>query len=58
MLNIYGNNPFNKHKIVMKITENAAQEQELAKEFKTLALEIFKTLSLPDELREIDGIVF
>jgi hypothetical protein len=45
-------------KLFMKITENAAQEQELAKEFKTLALEIFKTLSLPDELRGIDGIVF
>ena len=45
-------------KLFMKITENAAQEQELAKEFKTLALEIFKTLSLPDKLRGIDGIVF
>ena len=45
-------------KLFIKSTENAAQEQELAKEFKTLALEIFKTLSLPDELREIDGIVF
>ena len=42
----------------MKITENSQQEQELAKEFKTLALEIFKTLSLPDELRGIDGIVY
>jgi len=45
-------------KLFMKITENAAQEQELAKEFKTLALYFFKTLSLPDELKGIDEIVF
>ena len=45
-------------KLFMKISENAQSEQELAKEFKTLALEIFKTLSLPDEIRGVDGIVF
>jgi hypothetical protein len=29
--------------------ENSANESELAVQFKTLAIEIFKTLSLPDE---------
>ena len=41
----------------MKITENSSQEQELAVSFKTLALDIFKTLSLPNEDRGIDGLV-
>jgi hypothetical protein len=36
----------------MKITENSANESELVVQFKTLAIEIFKTLSLPGELRE------
>ena len=40
----------------MKITENSANESELAVQFKTLAIEIFKTLSLPEELREGLGI--
>ena len=40
----------------MKITENSANESELAVQFKTLAIEIFNTLSLPDELREGLGI--
>ena len=42
--------------LYMKITENSANESELAVQFKTLAIEIFKTLSLPDELREGLGI--
>ena len=41
-------------KLYMKITENSSQEQELAVNFKTLALYIFKTLSLPNE----DGLVY
>ena len=40
----------------MRITENSANESELAVQFKTLAIEIFKTLSLPEELREGVGI--
>jgi hypothetical protein len=40
----------------MKITENSANESELAVQLKTLAIEIFKTLSLPEELREGLGI--
>ena len=36
----------------MKITENSANESELAVQFKTLPIEIFKTLSLQEELRE------
>jgi hypothetical protein len=40
----------------MKITENSANESELAVQFKTLTIEIFKTLSLPEELREDLGI--
>jgi hypothetical protein len=40
----------------MKITENSANESELAVQFKTLAIDIFKTFSLPDELREGVGI--
>jgi hypothetical protein len=42
----------------MKITENSSQEQELAVNFKSLALDIFKTLSLPNEDRGIDGLVY
>ena len=42
----------------MKITENSSQEQELVISFKTLALDIFKTLSLPNEDRGIDGLVY
>jgi len=45
-------------KLYMQITENSSQEQELAVNFKTLALDIFKTLSLPYEDRGIDGLVF
>jgi len=45
-------------KLYMKITENSSQEQELAVSFKTLALDIFKTLSLPIEDRGIDGLVY
>jgi hypothetical protein len=40
----------------MKITENSANESELTVQIKTLAIEIFKTLSLQDELREGVGI--
>jgi len=40
----------------MKDTENIGQEQELDVNFKTLvALDIFKTLSLPNEERGNDG---
>jgi hypothetical protein len=42
--------------LYMKITENSANESELAVQFKTLAIEIFKTLSLLEELREGLGI--
>jgi len=45
-------------KLYMKITENSSQEQEFAVSFKTLALNIFKTLYLPNEDRGIDGLVY
>jgi len=45
-------------KLYMKIAESASQEQELAISFKSLALDIFKTLSLPEEKRGIDGMVY
>ena len=45
-------------KLYMKITENSTQEQELAVNFKTLALELLKTLSLPNQDRGIDGLVY
>jgi len=45
-------------KLYMKIQENSTQEQELAVSFKTLALDIFKTLSLPEEVRGIDGLIY
>ena len=45
-------------KLYMKITENSTQEQELAISFKSLALDIFKTLSLPEQDRGIDGLVY
>ena len=45
-------------KLYMKITENSSQEQELAISFKTLALDIFKTLSLPNEDRGVDGLIY
>ena len=40
----------------MEITENSANESELAVQYKTLAIDKFKTLSLPEELREGVGI--
>jgi hypothetical protein len=45
-------------KLYMKINENQQAEQELAVQFKTLALDIFKVLSLPDKDRGIDGLVY
>ena len=42
----------------MKITENSSQEQELAIQYKSLALDIFKLLSLPKENRGIDGLLY
>ena len=45
-------------KLYMKIQENSTQEQELAVSFKTLALDIFKILSLPEEDRGIDGLIY
>jgi len=42
----------------MEITKNSSQEQELAISFKTLALDIFKTLSLPNEDRGTDGLIY
>jgi len=45
-------------KLYMKIAESASQEQELAISFKSLALDIFKTLSLPEEKRGVDGMVY
>jgi len=45
-------------KLYMKINENQQQEQELAVSFKTLALDIFKILSLPEEHRGTDGLLY
>ena len=45
-------------KLYIKITENSTQEQELAISFKSLALDIFKFLSLRNEDRGIDGLVY
>ena len=45
-------------KLYMKITEDSGEDQELAISFKTLALDIIKTLSLPNEDRGIDGLVY
>ena len=42
----------------MKINENQQTESELAVQFKTLALDIFKILSLPENDRGIDGLVY
>tara|TARA_B110000503_G_C7110670_1_gene397951 strand:- start:513 stop:827 length:315 start_codon:yes stop_codon:yes gene_type:complete len=42
----------------MKIAESASAEQELAISFKSIALDIFKTLSLPEEKRGIDGMAY
>ena len=40
------------------VYNNCSQEQELAVSFKSLALDIFKTLSLPSEDRGIDCLVY
>ena len=45
-------------KLYMKITENSSQEQELAIQYKSLALDLFKILSLPKENRGIDGLIY
>ena len=42
----------------MKIQENQQQEQELAVQFKTLALDLFKMLSLPEKDRGMDGLSY
>jgi len=42
----------------MKISENSIEEQELAISFKTLALDIFKFLSLSPVDRGTDGLVY
>jgi hypothetical protein len=42
----------------MKIQENQQVEQELAIQFKMLALDIFKILSLPEIDRGIEGLVY
>ena len=44
--------------IFMKIQENQQAEQELAIQFKILALDIFKILSLPETDRGIEGLVY
>jgi len=45
-------------KICMKIQENQQAEQELTIQFKILALDIFKILSLPQTDRGIDELVY
>ena len=45
-------------KLYMKITENSSQEKELAIQYKSLALDLFKILSLPKENRGIDGLLY
>ena len=46
-------------KLYMKITENSTEEKDLSIKFKSLALELFKTLSLPTHARgTTDGIVY
>ena len=45
-------------KLFMKIQENQQQEQELAVQFKTLALDLFKMISLPEKDRGIEGLEY
>jgi len=45
-------------KLYMKINENQEAESELATNFRTLALDLFKTLSLPVDDRGIDGLAY
>ena len=45
-------------KLYMKITENSSQEQELAIQYKSLALDLYKILSLPKENRGTDGLLY
>ena len=45
-------------KLYMKITENSSHEQELAIQYKTMALDLFKVLSLPKEDRGTDGLAY
>lgn len=45
-------------KLYMKIGENQQTESELAVQFKTLALDIFKILSLPEKDRGVDGLEY
>ena len=49
----------NSIKLYMKITENSTEEKDLSIRFKSLALELFKTLSLSTQDRgTTDGIVY
>jgi hypothetical protein len=45
-------------KLYMKLNENQAQEHDMAIAFKTLALDIFKMLSLPEQDRGINGLEY
>jgi hypothetical protein len=45
-------------KLFMKIQENQQQEQDLAVQFKTLALDLFKMISLPEKDRGIEGLEY
>ena len=45
-------------KLYIKITDNSSQEQELAIQYKSLALDILKILSLPKENRATDGLLY
>jgi len=45
-------------KLYMKITENSSQEQEIAINYKSMALDIFKHLSLEKEDRGVDGLIY
>jgi hypothetical protein len=44
--------------LYIKIIENSVNKSKLAVELKKLAIEMFKTLSLPEELREGVGIAY
>jgi len=54
----YGYYYININKTIYETTENSSQKQELAVQYKTLALDLFKILSLPKENRGLDGLIY
>ena len=58
MFYIYGYNYFNQYKTIHENYNEFKSRTRTRHYYKTLALDIFKTLSLPNEDRGVDGLIY